>query len=445
MVPNGAVTPVGPPSGSQPIQSNGQIIPTPALAHRDRKINLNYPLPLSNNPDESVRQKWIDNAYHLLKYALPPGATDTPDELAQLSQFLINVIDFRDPDATCTHYQNPDLFLRPAPSWTLKAATLMSKGSTTMQETDLPLDQYGMEYSPVAINEVLSYSFLRKYQNNSNSTGNPAGYPTNRFFVELVNTLTEAAGTGASTSNGPSTAANGNASALTLSNWEMVVTSDNPVNRPDPTTGQLLTLSTYPYPTTAPTGIYGPIPLGQGSLSQSPFTNNPTSLPGSDVTLVPLATNGPPALQPANTASTPPTLPISYFYVIGNVLPTPPAGKTPFETASPTIPTSATTGTTPPILVQTLDPKYDLWDPNNKGSTTSTAGSTTIYAPIPTPASGKANYYWLYLRRPANPFQPASTTNPMIVVDCMRFPYIEGGRNSPQDGRSERRYQGQQG
>ena len=62
-----------------------------------------------------------------------------------------------------------------------------------------------MEYSPVAINEVLAYSFLRKYKDSSDSTGNASGYPTNRFFVELVNTLTESAGTGASTSNGPST------------------------------------------------------------------------------------------------------------------------------------------------------------------------------------------------------------------------------------------------
>ena len=49
------------------------------------------------------------------------------------------------------------------------------------------------------------------------------------------------------------------------------------------------------------------------------------------------------------------------------------------------------------------------------------------------------NYYWICLRRPANPFAPPqpdislvdanghSTYNPMVVVDAMRFPYIEGG------------------
>ena len=34
-------------------------------------------------------------------------------------------------------------------------------------------------------------------------------------------------------------------------------------------------------------------------------------------------------------------------------------------------------------------------------------------------------YYWACLRRPANPFAPVSASNPMVVVDSMRFPYIE--------------------
>ena len=84
-------------------------LPTPSLAHRDKKINLNYPLPVSNDPNEPIRQKWISDAYQLLKYVLPPKAVDTPDELAELSQFLVNVIDFRDPDCTMTHFRNPDV------------------------------------------------------------------------------------------------------------------------------------------------------------------------------------------------------------------------------------------------------------------------------------------------------------------------------------------------
>ena len=87
--------------------------PTPSLAHRDKKINLNYPLPVSNDPNEPIRQKWISDTYYTLKAILPPLAVDSAEELAQLSQFVINIIDFRDTDATMTHWRNPDVFLRP--------------------------------------------------------------------------------------------------------------------------------------------------------------------------------------------------------------------------------------------------------------------------------------------------------------------------------------------
>ena len=46
---------------------------------------------------------------------------------------------------------------------------------------------------------------------------------------------------------------------------------------------------------------------------------------------------------------------------------------------------------------------------------------------IATPASGAAQFYWVCLRRPANPFAPVTAANPMIVVDAMRFPFIESG------------------
>jgi len=39
--------------------------PTPSLAQRDKKINLNYPLPVSNSPDEPIRQKWISDTSRL--------------------------------------------------------------------------------------------------------------------------------------------------------------------------------------------------------------------------------------------------------------------------------------------------------------------------------------------------------------------------------------------
>ena len=91
----------------------GSYVAAPSVAHRDRKINLNYPLPVSNDPDEPIRHKWITETYQLLKWILPPRAVDTPEELAQLSQFVINIIDFRDPDCTMTHWLNPDVQLVP--------------------------------------------------------------------------------------------------------------------------------------------------------------------------------------------------------------------------------------------------------------------------------------------------------------------------------------------
>ena len=36
----------------------------------DKKINLNYPLPVSNDPNEPIRQKWISDTYQLLKVDL---------------------------------------------------------------------------------------------------------------------------------------------------------------------------------------------------------------------------------------------------------------------------------------------------------------------------------------------------------------------------------------
>ena len=86
-------------------------VQTPSLAHRDRKINLNMPLPISNDPGEPVRQKWCRETYQMLKAILPPASVDTPEELAALSQFVVNIIDFRDPDCTMTRFVNTDLIV----------------------------------------------------------------------------------------------------------------------------------------------------------------------------------------------------------------------------------------------------------------------------------------------------------------------------------------------
>ena len=153
---------------------------TPSLAQRDKKVNLNYPLPLSNDPDEPVRKKWITDAYYLLKTILPPLAVDSPEELAQLSQYVINIIDFRDTDSTMTHWVNPDVYFRPA---TATLPPILVPAANKLN-TDIALDQYGMESTPIAINEVLAYSFRAQ-----GGGATPGPTPTPRFFIELVNTL----------------------------------------------------------------------------------------------------------------------------------------------------------------------------------------------------------------------------------------------------------------
>ena len=162
---------------------------TPALAQRGKKINLNYPLPVSNDPNEPIRQKWINDTYQLLKSILPPMAIDTAEELAALSQYVINIVDFRDTDSTMTHWVNPEVIFsawrrprRRRPRSSQRRRSRCIKGTPTPTNQ---LDQWGMEYNPVAINEVLAYSYRYVPPGKTSATAQ-----ANRFFVELVNTQT---------------------------------------------------------------------------------------------------------------------------------------------------------------------------------------------------------------------------------------------------------------
>ena len=241
----------------------------PSLAHRDKKINLNYPLPVSNDPNEPIRQKWISETYQLLKAVLPPRAVDTPEELAQLSQFVINIIDFRDPDCTMTHWQNPDVLLVPGqpanPSGSAPtpatAPTLVLASSNPANA--IPLDQYGMEYNPVALNEVLAFSYAH-YQG--------GGAQANRFFVELVNTLTQSS-IAALPPPSPGGTNPPDPSILDLGGfqytpgdpysggcWDLVFTDDTPNSRPDPYRGELVQGGQF----------YALIPLIKDSFTASP-------------------------------------------------------------------------------------------------------------------------------------------------------------------------------
>ena len=192
---------------------------------------------------------------------LPPKAVDTPDELAELSQFLVNVIDFRDPDCTMTHFRNPDVkVVLGSIAGTVYTPTYLAPinppgNAIPAGATAIPLDQYGMEYNPIAINEALAYSF----QSATNTQ-------TNRFYVELVNTLSQTAlgllpandfGTGITNPPDVSTL------DLSLANYDMVMTADDPVSRPDPFTGQLLPIQSANY--------YGQLPFNQANSTATPM------------------------------------------------------------------------------------------------------------------------------------------------------------------------------
>ncbi|SIO11677.1 hypothetical protein SAMN05444166_2535 [Singulisphaera sp. GP187] len=346
----------------------------PSLAHRDRKINLNFPLPISNRYDEPVRQKWIRETYQLLKQILPPKAVDTPEELAQLSQYVVNIIDFRDPDGTATRFVNTDVYYTKAavatpgptqgpatlaftPSGGVGNASLGPPWRTNPTSTPPPdysplydnvnspyLVQYGMEYNPVAITEVLALNYTSK------TTGALAP----RMWVELANTLTVPA---AGPMSDP-TACN-----LSLDGWDFIILPDDPTGRPDPFTGQL-PLTTLPQTIIPPASIQGVTTSDQQIMSG--ITVDPGGL----------------------------TTPI------------------------PAIPAS---GTPTGYLIQDRAPNADDSITKAADATIDLVGKTMLTSATP------GQFYWLYLRRPANPFDttydPARPNENRVVVDAFRFIY----------------------
>jgi hypothetical protein len=379
-------------------------VPSPSISHREKKINLNFPLPVSNDPNEPIRHKWIRETYQLLKTILPPKAVDTPEELAQLSQYVVNIVDFRDPDGTITRFVNPDVIMvlgsvTPPPTSPLPTVTGVTNSKLDYTansglygaNTWMPLEQFGMEYNPIAINESIGYQF------DYASGGTPPNVTigtTYRFLVELASTLTQAAV--------------GTSTTLDLSNWDIVITNDDPVSRPDPFTGQLLPIASAYY-------------IAQIPLTSAGFTGAGAT----SVIMPPIPTAG---------LGTPPP---NYYYVIGNAA-APNSENAPLtgtQTLQPQFdPTTA--GSNPPTTAPTtLAPGFYV-DPGNPNLTIGKTPNQYPQFKIPMLGKAKAGNYWICLRRPANPFQtpnPANTVaNPMVVVDCMRFTMTEsGGVGSP--------------
>lgn len=363
----------------------------PSLAHGDRKINLNFPLPVSNRYDEPVRQKWIRETYQLLKLVLPPKAIDTPEELAQLSQFVVNIIDFRDPDCTSTRFVNTDIYYKeaatPGPGgkpavleftprlaggawagvgwnllgnpWHVDTAVPPPEFSSLYDNQNSPyLVQQGMEYNPVAINEVLAYNFI--YDN-----GGTPSPPTPRMCVELVNTLTAPTDVAAA----PTAASDPAACDLKLNGWDFIILPDDNTGRPDPITGQL--------PLTAlPNGT--PIPIKGVTTSNKPLAAFGDDPGGLTKAIAAIDNN------------------VKYYVIQDKDLETPPAKEV--------------VGAGPDGL--DADATIDL--------ITNTILSDTATYPV-------KKFYWLYLRRPANPFDmsydPARPNENRVVVDAFRFVY----------------------
>jgi hypothetical protein len=467
---------LGPPTG--PLQ----VVPTPNIAHRDRKPNLNFPLPVSNSPVEPVRQKWIRETYQFLKAILPPEATDTPQELAQISQFVVNIVDFRDPDGTPTRFVNTDLVnylpTKTTPAYLNFTALTLGRTLPNNGAYDVTYDpnadpalgptvppflvQYGMEYSPVAINEVLAYSFISGLSGTGN---NSLPISSKRLYVELVNTLTDGA-------NNPITYNNylvqPNVSDVDLTGWDIVLfPGDDYLCRPDPITGEMPPVGGQTNPP-AFVPLRGP---AFDSTINTTLTPDPT-MPDHPV-LALRSSGGATSDQKATANQANGNADLSYnryYYLLGNPAPTQGANSPSVEVNAPTTPL-------PPnnfnftAMVNTDVDQVMIANPN--GGTATDPNDNTVQAPpfnnvsgttqdpmnnFPTltaPAQNANNglqsdptytptgipktpsmYCWAYLRRPINPLDP---TSPKVVVDSFRFTYVEGGgrvkkQNQPTGG-----------
>lgn len=340
---------------------------TPSIAHGNRRINLNFPLPVSNSAIEPVRQKWIRETYQFLKAVLPPKSVDTPQELAQLSQFVVNIIDYRDPDSTCTKFVNTDLTVVPGtggasptpPSLTFTAtAPALAYDPSLTESSTTYLVQWGMEFSPIAINEVLAYQFQTEMVSTTDQTVGAAANNIRRLWFELVNTLS------ADNSATP-------ASSLDLAGWDYVIMPDTPLGRPDPFTGQIPKQAA---PATDELGVTLMGAAENASISGTALSNPLTPRIG---------TNG-------TTA----------FYVFGNVGQTNAAGNPSEVAVSGNLPTP------------TITPASAQCNPI----------TGTLLEPAATPTE---SFYWLYIRRPANPFDtsfdPNRPNDNRVVVDSFRF------------------------
>ena len=163
-------------------------------------------------------------------------------------------------------------------------------------------------------------------------------------------------------------------SDLDLTGWDFVIMGDNGLGRPDPITGQI------------------PIQPGVSAVwlnGTTASTTTPTS--GANPAIQALVSG---ATKPGTGEGS------NYYYVFGNSEP-------------------AVTDGTPlsPVITPASTNKIDL-----------------LIASLTT----DNQYYWLYLRRPLNPFDPtydpANPNDNRVVVDCFRFLYTKSNGSGYTDG-----------
>ncbi|WP_169980515.1 hypothetical protein [Tautonia rosea] len=393
----------------------------PGLTHGGRRINLNHPFPHSYNPRESVRQKWISETYETLKVILPPHAIDTPHELAKLGQFVVNIVDFRDPDNAITIWENPDVSHLPARrvsnagnDYDLPPSIhLQYRSDGTLDpnfDPTLPLVHYGMEYQPVALNEVLGFQFSYAEDDGSGTFINTRA---NRLFIEMVNMLTEP--------GQPAT----NASDLDLEGWDFVLVKEDPntafsannpyfhpvFTRPDPITGQI--------PNAALADDERPVVRDDPGVEAQQFQAKPVLVgsgeePARSETAPDLA-----AYQQSYRDSGLPVVP-----PVDNRVPAIESNGDPTYFVFTGARTASGGGTDIPAINEVDRPVDDPGDAKREFATDDWALIPDVDDPaFSTPTGGQGLFFWLYLRRPANPLLPPGPDNPMVVVDSIRFPF----------------------
>ena len=157
---------------------------TPSLAHRDKKINLNYPLPVSNDPNEPIRQKWISDTYQTAqgdpaaqggRHARGAGAAQpVRDQHHRLPRPRLHDDPLAQPGREAGAGD-----ASPAARSTARATWRSinhSRKCHPATNTAIPLDQYGMEYNPIAINEALAYSFASRHRDRADRTASSSSW-----------------------------------------------------------------------------------------------------------------------------------------------------------------------------------------------------------------------------------------------------------------------------